>query len=192
MSDAAEVWRQKSDEELQRAVGTLNDYTKEYQEVILAELSRRSGFHVGVDDEESEARGADDFEASRFENTEFEDSQFENTEEEERIIRGERRGMAEPPPTKRPIDDPKSPVVNRSADAYRYRVVPFAASVGTNEGAAQAAAQLESLIKSWSDNGWEYVRLDSVETYVAGSAGCFGLGAVPAQLVSYSMAVFKH
>jgi hypothetical protein len=93
-----------------------------------------------------------------------------------------------------------------SADAYesqvtlhdsdpnmaKYRVVPFIASVGSNEGAAQAAAQLEALIKKWSDMGWEYVRLERVETYVAGDAGCFGIGATPAQLLSYSMAVFKH
>jgi hypothetical protein len=73
-----------------------------------------------------------------------------------------------------------------------YHVVPFAASVAVNEGAGHAAAQLEALIKSWSDQGWEYVRLESVETYVAGSPGCFGLGATQPRLVSYSMAVFKQ
>ena len=72
-----------------------------------------------------------------------------------------------------------------------YHVVPFVASVGTNEGSQQAAAQLEALIKGFTDSGWEYVRLESVETYVAGNAGCLGLGATPAQVVSYSMAVFK-
>ena len=74
----------------------------------------------------------------------------------------------------------------------KYRVIPFVASVGTNEGATQAAAQLEALIKSWADQGWEYLRLESVATYVAGTAGCFGIGATPAQLVSHSMAVFKQ
>ena len=73
-----------------------------------------------------------------------------------------------------------------------YRVVPFVASINLNEGSGQAAAQLEALIKSWSDAGWEYVRLESVETFVAGNAGCFGLGAVPARVISYSMAVFKQ
>jgi hypothetical protein len=73
-----------------------------------------------------------------------------------------------------------------------YRVVPFVANVGTGEGSAQAATQLESLIKSWSEKGWEYVRLENVDTSIAGSAGCFGLGATPAQLVSYSMVVFKQ
>jgi hypothetical protein len=73
-----------------------------------------------------------------------------------------------------------------------YRVVPFVASISLNEGANQAAAQLEALIKSWTDNGWEYVRLESVETYVAGNAGCLGFGATPARMASYSIAVFKQ
>ena len=74
----------------------------------------------------------------------------------------------------------------------KYRVTPFVASVGTNEGSSHAAAQLEALINSLADQGWEYVRLESVDTYVAGNAGCLGLGATPAQQVSYSMAVFKQ
>jgi hypothetical protein len=73
-----------------------------------------------------------------------------------------------------------------------YRVVPFAASIALNEGAGQAAAQLEALIKTWTDNGWEYVRLESIETYVAGNNGCFGLGATPPRMASYSIAVFKQ
>lgn len=73
-----------------------------------------------------------------------------------------------------------------------YRVVPFVASIAINEGAHQAAAQLETLVKSWTDNGWEYVRLESVETYVAGTAGCLGLGATQPRMASYSIAVFKQ
>lgn len=73
-----------------------------------------------------------------------------------------------------------------------YRVIPFVASIGTGEGSTQAANQLEALIRSWAEQGWEYVRLESVETYIAGTQGCFGLGATPARLVSYSMAVFKQ
>jgi len=73
-----------------------------------------------------------------------------------------------------------------------YRVVPFVASIGTNEGSQHAASQLEGLIKGFTDSGWEYVRLESVETYVAGNAGCLGIGATPPRLVSYSMAVFRQ
>jgi hypothetical protein len=73
-----------------------------------------------------------------------------------------------------------------------YKVVPFVASVGTNEGSQQAASQLEDLIKGFTNSGWEYVRLESVETYIAGNTGCLGLGATPARLVSYSMVVFRQ
>jgi hypothetical protein len=73
-----------------------------------------------------------------------------------------------------------------------YRVVPFVASINLNEGSNQAAAQLEALIKYWSDAGWDYVRLERVETFVAGNAGCFGFGAVQDRVISYSMAVFKQ
>lgn len=73
-----------------------------------------------------------------------------------------------------------------------YKVVPFVASISLAEGATQAASQLEQLIKTWTDLGWQYVRLERVETYVAGNNGCFGFGAQPSTLVSYSMVVFGH
>lgn len=73
-----------------------------------------------------------------------------------------------------------------------FKVVPFVASVGQAEGSQQAATQLQDLITSHAAADWEFVRLESVETYIAGNAGCFGIGATPAQLVSYSMAVFRR
>lgn len=76
--------------------------------------------------------------------------------------------------------------------ASTYKVVPFVASIGTFEGSPQAAGQLESLIQAHSQDGWEYVRLESVDTYVAGTSGCFGLGATPARMTSSSMVVFRR
>ena len=72
-----------------------------------------------------------------------------------------------------------------------FKVVPFIASIGNNEGSQQAALQLEGLIQTYAQDGWEYVRLERVETYVAGDNGCFGLGATPARTISCSMAVFR-
>jgi hypothetical protein len=133
---AAEVWSEKSDEELLIATEALDDYTEEYQEIILAELSRRSGFRVGIGDGEPE----DEPEEDLF----IDDSESESTAEQ--IIRGESQDTVEPPPRKRRIDESMPSVISsRSVDVNRYRVVPFAASVGTNEGSAQAAAQLVSL-----------------------------------------------
>lgn len=73
-----------------------------------------------------------------------------------------------------------------------YKVVPFVASVNSLQGAETAAQQLESLIASWAGQGWKYVRMEQVETYIAGSAGCFGLGAQPGRMVAFSMVVFAH
>ena len=75
--------------------------------------------------------------------------------------------------------------------ASAYKVVPFTASVGITEGAQQAATQLEALIHHYAQEGWDFVRLERVSTYIAGNNGCFGLGATPARMTSYSMAVLR-
>ena len=75
--------------------------------------------------------------------------------------------------------------------ASAYKVVPFVASVGMLEGSQQAAAQLEALVHQYAQEGWEYVRLESVVTFIAGNNGCFGLGATPSRTTSFSMAVFR-
>lgn len=75
--------------------------------------------------------------------------------------------------------------------ASEYKVVPFVASIGTVEGAPQVAAQLQGVIQANAQDGWEYIRLESVETFVAGNNGCFGLGATPSRMTSHSMAVFR-
>jgi len=72
-----------------------------------------------------------------------------------------------------------------------YRVVPFVASINMHDGAGAAAKQLQAMIAQQAGEGWEYVRLENVETHIAGSAGCFGLGATPERTVSVSMIVFR-
>ena len=74
----------------------------------------------------------------------------------------------------------------------KYKVVPFKASIGNADGASAAASQLESLISAQAESGWDYVRLEQVDTYVAGSSGCFGLGATPGQNTSIAMVVFRQ
>lgn len=72
-----------------------------------------------------------------------------------------------------------------------YKVVPFKASIGSSDDALAAASQLESLIGSHASSGWEYVRLEQVDTFVAGSSGCFGFGATPGRNTSIAMVVFR-
>jgi hypothetical protein len=73
-----------------------------------------------------------------------------------------------------------------------YKVVPFIATINQQKETSNVvAAQLEKLIIQATDQGWEYVRLESVSTYVQGDSGCFGLGAKPGYVSSYQMVVFS-
>jgi hypothetical protein len=74
-----------------------------------------------------------------------------------------------------------------------YKVVPFVASISHTEKhkASVAATQLEALVTQFSEDGWEYVRLESLETYIEGDNGCFGFGSTPPKTTSISMVVFR-
>ncbi|HEU4557692.1 MAG TPA: hypothetical protein VFS20_07575 [Longimicrobium sp.] len=74
----------------------------------------------------------------------------------------------------------------------QYRVIPFTANIANNEGAGAAAGQLQNLIGQLGSEGWDYVRLEELTTYVAGTDGCFGIGAVPGTTRSVSLAVFRR
>ena len=74
----------------------------------------------------------------------------------------------------------------------KYKVVPFTAFLDQKKETDKAVAnQLENLIQQYSDQGWEYVRLESVSTYIQPDSGCFGLGAKPGYMSSYQMVVFS-
>jgi hypothetical protein len=73
-----------------------------------------------------------------------------------------------------------------------YKVVPFTASVTNKEGSGAAATQLETLCNDLAGQGWEFVGLETVETIIGGSKGCFGFGATPPMMEKFSMAVFKR
>ena len=73
-----------------------------------------------------------------------------------------------------------------------YTVVPFVAVVAHGKGAEEAAIQLQGMIRSYSRNGWHYVRLESVETVIQGHNGCFGFGSAPPNRTVLSMVVFER
>jgi hypothetical protein len=72
-----------------------------------------------------------------------------------------------------------------------YKVVPFVAKITQQDTTATVAGQLQNLINEFSLQGWEYVRLENVETQVAADNGCFGLGAKPGFNTIFKMVVFK-
>lgn len=95
----------------------------------------------------------------------------------------------------KPIETSNQQIIkNRDSEKiFEYKVVPFVASISHTEKAkaVKASSQLQDLITQFAKDGWEYVRLESLETYVAGDNGCFGFGATPSKSTSISMIVFK-
>lgn len=74
-----------------------------------------------------------------------------------------------------------------------YKVVPFTATMDKKKDTtAVVAAQLESLVRKFAGQGWAYVRLESVSTYVQPDTGCFGFGGKPGYMASYQMVVFSR
>ncbi len=74
----------------------------------------------------------------------------------------------------------------------QYKVIPFVANVANQQGSIVASSQLEELVNQMASEGWEYMRLESVDTYIEGNNGCFGIGAVQGRMTSFSMLVFRQ
>jgi len=73
-----------------------------------------------------------------------------------------------------------------------YKVIPFVATANQqNMSSKNIAEQLDSLIKAHINDGWEYVRLESVSTYIQPVEGCFGNTVKPGYMTSYQMVVFS-
>lgn len=71
-----------------------------------------------------------------------------------------------------------------------YKVIPFRATVQQSDNFTTVANQLEEAIKRMEADGWQYMQMESVETVVAGSKGCFGLNQQPAVTTSIKVLVF--
>ena len=73
-----------------------------------------------------------------------------------------------------------------------YKVVPFVAAIDQKKGTSEhVALQLEQLINEYSSKGWNYVRLESVSTFVGPDNGCFGIGGKPGFTTNRQMIVFS-
>ena len=71
----------------------------------------------------------------------------------------------------------------------KFKVVPFTAVIKTTDTSAVVASQMQTIIDAHSAEGWEYTRMDSVQTVVK-ERGCFGIGG-KASITIYNVLVFK-
>jgi len=73
----------------------------------------------------------------------------------------------------------------------QYIVVPFTANITRNDNSTTVANQVQSIIDQKVSEGWDYVRMESVETSVASTSGCFGFGAQPGFTTSFQILIFR-
>ena len=72
-----------------------------------------------------------------------------------------------------------------------YKIVPFVAQIARGTSSSEVAKQMQSIIDHNLAEGFHYMHMDSVEVYVAGTAGCFGIGAQLPFTTFYHVMVFK-
>lgn len=73
----------------------------------------------------------------------------------------------------------------------QFKVVPFTAQITRSDTATTVATQMQSMIDANVSAGWEYLRMDSVQTSVAATTGYFGIGAQPGYTTSFNVLVFR-
>lgn len=72
-----------------------------------------------------------------------------------------------------------------------YKVIPFSTYIEHRTGFSKhVALQLEQTINKYSEQGWAYLRMETVTNQVSGDAGCFGFRAKPSYTLVSTMLVF--
>ena len=72
-----------------------------------------------------------------------------------------------------------------------YKVVPFQAHIANTGSGQDVATNLEQVITREVSAGWSFVQIQELTTSVAGSSGCFGLGATPSTTIYLSVLIFR-
>lgn len=73
-----------------------------------------------------------------------------------------------------------------------YKIVPFLPITDLKRNQLEHVAnQLQEIVNNYTRNGWDYVRVESITTYVKGNSGCLGFGASGDSVNSNQMIVFR-
>ena len=74
----------------------------------------------------------------------------------------------------------------------KYKVVPLEPSFDMKKSSTTDASEyLEKFINHYETQGWRYIRVEIISTYVSGENGCFGFGATPGYTANKQMVVFS-
>jgi hypothetical protein len=73
----------------------------------------------------------------------------------------------------------------------QYKAIGFDPPATRGDPATSAAADLQAIIMTQTNDGWEFVGVQNHSTTVPGSSGCFGFGAMSPYQTTLSIAVFR-
>ena len=72
-----------------------------------------------------------------------------------------------------------------------YKIVPFHASISSTGSGQDVATALQRVVDQEVSGGCVFVQIQELTTFIAGDAGCLGIGAKPGTTSSMSVVVFK-
>ena len=74
----------------------------------------------------------------------------------------------------------------------KYKVVPLEPSFDMKRTTTKDASEyLEKFINHYENQGWRYIRVEIISTFISGDNGCFGFGATPGYTANKQMVVFS-
>ena len=74
-----------------------------------------------------------------------------------------------------------------------YKVVPLEPSFDLKKSTSKDASDyLERFINHYQNQGWSYIRVEIISTFVSGDNGCFGFGSTLGYNSTKQMVVFKR
>ena len=73
-----------------------------------------------------------------------------------------------------------------------FKVVNFSPSTTRKDGLSRVAGEIQNLIQSHVNQGWEYEGIETITFWVAGTNGCFGFGGTPGSTQSIQMMIFSQ
>lgn len=84
------------------------------------------------------------------------------------------------------------PELPAQSNTPTYKVVPFSATLTSTQDASAVASNLENLISQYTSMGWDYVGVHQVQSFRAGSNGCFGIGGSQPTTITTEFVVFRQ
>ena len=90
-------------------------------------------------------------------------------------------------------DSKMTPMVGEKEEGkiMQYKAIGFDPSASRGDPASSAASDLQSLMMTQANDGWEFVGVQNHSTTVPGTSGCFGFGATSPYQRTLSIAVFR-